>query len=216
MSIVSASVAAASSRDASADALASGEGGFDLADRGPLGIADTLTAEPEESLLAGLSDPLGESEDELPVLLDLLVGRLRLEQGDRLPDVVQGVLFELLWGAGAGAIHFGLGRDDLVEEPALAVLLPRLGVGLRHREGLADGAAAVRQDHDQPRARRPLQDRLPLLLREISLAGHGPAVSRNSAKIVGRDPGDIHVDPRAFELDALGLKQPALPIALGQ
>src|SRR5215207_1008626 len=194
----------------------SGERGFDLSDRGALGVADPLAAEAEKALLAGLGDPLGQAEDELPVLLDLLVGRLGPEQRYSLPDVVEVVLLELLRRAGSSAIHLGLGGGDFVEQLALAVLLPGLRVGLRHREGLANRAAAVREDHDQPGARGPLEDRLPLVLGEVSLGGHLRAVFRNSTERVARDRERVHVDPGTPEPDSLLLEQAALPIALGE
>src|SRR5262245_53990866 len=112
-----------------------GQGGVDLADRRAFGVAHALAAEPQKPLLAGLGDALGEPADELLVLLDLLVGRLRLQHCDRLPDVVEVVLLELVLGTRARVVRLGLRGDDLVEQLALAVLLARLRVGGRHREG---------------------------------------------------------------------------------
>src|SRR5215207_7931521 len=105
-------------------------------------------------------------------LLDLLGRRLLLKQAHGVAKLSQGVVLELLGRAVAGAIHLRLGRDQLVQELALAVLLARLRVRLRHREGLPERAAALGSDHDHSRARRSLEDELPFLRREVSLSRH--------------------------------------------
>src|SRR5439155_7152497 len=51
----------------------------------------------------------------------------------------------------------------------------RLGIRLRQRERLAERTSALRGDHDHPSARRSLQHKLPLLVREVGLARHRPA-----------------------------------------
>src|SRR5215203_2977956 len=111
-------------------------------------------------------------------LLDLLGRRLLLKQAHGVAKLSQGVVLELLGRAVAGAIHLRLGRDQLVQELALAVLLARLRVRLRHREGLPERAAALGSDHDHSRARRSLEDELPFLRREVSLSRHRHSFGR--------------------------------------
>ena len=66
-------------------------------------------------------------------------------------------------------VDLGLGGYDRVEDLARAVLLARLGVGLRDREALAKRAAPRRGGDDRARGRRALQDGVPLLLEKSLL-----------------------------------------------
>src|SRR5688572_17326459 len=111
---------------------ASAEGGPHLVDRGPLGVGHR----PAVALVLGRCDALGEGEDEAAIALELLGGGLRFENRDRLADDLEVVLLQLLDRALAGAVHLRLGPGDLVHQLRAARLLARLGVGLRHREGL--------------------------------------------------------------------------------
>src|SRR5207302_11449652 len=88
------------------------------------------------------------------------------------PQFLEQVRLELVRRAVPGVVDLGLGCDDGIEELALTMLRPGLGVGPRHRDRLAKGAAPLRRDHDQARARRALEDELPLLRREVGLCGH--------------------------------------------
>ena len=74
-----------------------------------------------------------EREDEASVVLDLLRCRLRLEHADRVTEMPESRLLELLSRVVARVIVLGLRRDDLVEQLALPVVLPRFDVRLRHR-----------------------------------------------------------------------------------
>ena len=76
----------------------------------------------------GLGDPLGKGEDEALVLVDLVRGRLGVQELDDLAEVLEAVLLELLEGVVAGSVDLGLGRGDLVQELALAMLGARLAV----------------------------------------------------------------------------------------
>ena len=58
------------------------------------------------------------------------------------------------------------------------MLLARLRVRLRHREGLPERPAALGGDHDHSRARRSLEDQLPFLRREVSLSRHRRSFGR--------------------------------------
>ncbi len=65
--------------------------------------------------------------------------------------MLQSVLLEFLNRVVARVVELGLGRDNLVEQLALAVLLARLNVRLRYRERLADRASALGRDElDSP------------------------------------------------------------------
>src|ERR1700710_626579 len=74
-------------------------------------------------------------------------------------------------------VNLGLGGHDRVEDLARAVLLARLGVGLRDGEGLAERAAPGRGGDDRARGRWSLQDGVPLLFGEITLACHRSLLS---------------------------------------
>src|SRR2546423_54390 len=135
----------------------------DLLDRGPLRVAHRAVT----ALAVGVGDLLGQRDDEALVLLDLVRRRLALEQPDRIADALQARLLELLGRAVARVVDVRLRRDDLVKQLAGAVVLARLGVGLGHRDRLAEGAAALRGDDDQARARGALQHDLPILRGEV-------------------------------------------------
>src|SRR5262249_34861364 len=94
-------------------------------------------------------------------------------------------LLELLVRVVARVPALRLRRDDLVEQLAVAVLLPRLGVRLPDRESLAERPSALCADHDQAGAGRPFQDLLPLVLGEVGLARHGCLLS---IALHGSDP----------------------------
>src|SRR5690348_13578936 len=64
---------------------------------------------------------VGQGEHELSVPLDLVSGRLALQQRDRGSQVLKAVVAELLGSAIPGVIGLGLGRHDLVEQLTLAV-----------------------------------------------------------------------------------------------
>src|SRR5205807_7023270 len=68
--------------------------------------------------------------------------------------------------------------DDLVEQFALAVVLACLDVRLCDRDALAKCPSALRGGNDQARARRSLEDQLPLLGCEVGLARHGSPLAR--------------------------------------
>jgi hypothetical protein len=69
-------------------------------------------------------------------------------------------------------VEFRLGGDDLVEQPALAMLLARLNVRLRHRERLAKHASPLGGGNDHPGARGALEHEFPFLLGEVRLSRH--------------------------------------------
>jgi hypothetical protein len=71
----------------------------------------------------------------------------------------------------ARVVDLRLGRDDLIQQFTLAVLLAGFDVRLSDRERLADRAAASRGDDDPARARRAFEHRLPLFLGEGSSVG---------------------------------------------
>src|SRR2546421_35310 len=81
--------------------------------------------------------------------------------------------------SGIGLLALGRGRAqrgaDLL---AGAVMLAGLGVGLGHRDRLAERAAALGGDHVEPGTGRALEHDVPFLRGEIGLAGHvGSSVS---------------------------------------
>src|SRR5205823_14403284 len=98
-----------------------------LLDRRALGVADALSI-----LSVRVGDLVREGEDEAPVVLDLLRCCLSLEQLDRVAQMLQAVLFELLDRAVAGVVGLWLRRDDLVEKLALTMFSPRLHARPRH------------------------------------------------------------------------------------
>src|SRR4051812_10886024 len=146
--------------------------GLDVADGRSLPLADVLPA-----LTVGGRDPLRQAEHEAPVVVQLLRRGLALEQLDGLSQLTEAVLPQLVEGAVAGAVPLRLCRDPLVEQLALAVLLSRLGVCLRHREALAYRAAALGHEDKHPGGGRSLEDELPLLLAEIGFPRHAVAPS---------------------------------------
>src|SRR4029453_13658477 len=148
--------------------VGSAEARGDLVDRRPLGVADLLA-----SLPVGVCDLVREVEDEAPVVLDFLRRRLAHEDSDRVTQVLQPGLPELLGRVVARVVALRPRRDDLVQELAVTVLLARLDVRLPDRERLAEGSAALGGGDDDAGARRPLEYEVPLLLREVGLARHG-------------------------------------------
>ena len=91
--------------DAGVELRRGAEGGGDLVDRRPLGVAHLLAA-----LLVGPCDTLGHGEHEAPVVLDLLGARLLLQQLDRVTQVLKGVLPDLLGRVVATTVDLGLGE----------------------------------------------------------------------------------------------------------
>src|SRR5665647_1214825 len=81
-----------------------------LLDRSPFRIANALRA---FSMRA--RDLVRQRENEAPIILDLLLRRLSLQQLDRVTQVLQTGLLELLDRVEARVVSFGLGRHDLVE-----------------------------------------------------------------------------------------------------
>src|SRR6478735_12216796 len=71
----------------------------EVVDRRLLGGADLLSV-----LLVALGDPPGQREDELPVVLDLLRGRLGLDRRDGLLEQLHGVVLELVVGVEARVV----------------------------------------------------------------------------------------------------------------
>ena len=86
----------------------------------------------------GVGHLVGEREDEAPIALDLFRCRLAPEHLDGVSQVLQPLRLELFDGVKARVVTLGFGRDDLVEQLALAVLLARLDVGPGDRERLAN------------------------------------------------------------------------------
>src|SRR5262245_34043710 len=145
----------------------------DPVERGLLSRADPLAV-----LLVRLRDPARGRDDEAAVGLDLLRRRLALERGHGLLQTLRALALERLRRAVAVAVELRLGGDDLVEQLALAVLLPRLGVRLGQGEALAEAPAALGGEDEHARDRRRLQDRLPLLLGECALPRHLASLRR--------------------------------------
>ena len=108
-------------------------------------------------------DLVRQGEDEAPVLIEFLGGRLAPDHSHRVAEVVEPVLPELFGGVVSGVVHLGLGRHDLVEEFPFAVLVARFGVGLGHRDRLAERSAAGRRYDDHPGGRRSLENHFPFL-----------------------------------------------------
>src|SRR5882757_9355316 len=154
---------------AAAAASGDAERPFDLGDRLGLGRADSVLG---ALLLLRRGDLLGQRDDEEAVVAELGRGRLVGYEGDGVADVLQPVLAHLLFGVRLGAVGLRPVGDDLVEQLGGAVVLARLGESLGHREGLAEGAAAVRGGDDHPGAGRALEDGLPLLVGEVCVRRH--------------------------------------------
>jgi hypothetical protein len=139
-----------------------------------LGFADALAGESEEALAVRFGDPLGEVDDEIAIRLGLLWSGLALDRRDRVAELLEQLPVELLLGRIALEVHFRLGRHDLVEQLTGAVPPAGLRVGLRDREALAEGAAALRGRHDQAGAWRCAEHQIPILCVEVGLCGHEP------------------------------------------
>jgi hypothetical protein len=142
---------------------------FDLGDRRRLGRGDAVLG---ALLLLRLRDLFGDRDDEEPIIAELLRGRLGGDEAGGGADLIQVGVLQLLLGVGLGPLGLGTVGDDLVEELGGAVLLARVGVGARHREGLAKGAAAFGGGNDHPRAGRALEHLLPLVLGEVRFRRH--------------------------------------------
>jgi hypothetical protein len=145
--------------------------------------------------------PLGEADHEPPVVIELLGRRLALEHIDRVANVLQRVLLQLLGGVVARVVDLRLGRDDLVEQLAGAVLLARLGICLPDRERLPEGPALRGRDDDDPGARRSLEHRIPLLLGEVGLSGHPLAPFATIFAPAGAPPPSSQTDAAAAHPD---------------
>ena len=89
---------------------------------------------------------------------------------------------QLLGRVVARAVELRLGRDDLVQQLALTVVLPRFHVGLRDRVRLAERPASLRRHDDHARGGRALYDEVPFLGREVGLACHASS-SRSSGRM---------------------------------
>lgn len=74
----------------------------------------------------------------MPVAIELRSRRLAPKQRHRVVEVLESVAPELFGRAVFRVVRLGLGRHDLVEERALAVLGARFEVRLRHRDRLAE------------------------------------------------------------------------------
>src|ERR1051325_11644511 len=143
------------------------QGGSDLVDGGLLGWTDGLAA-----FVVRLGDPPGEPEHELPVGRGILRRRLAPERRRCLAETLEGRVVQLLLRAIASPLELRLDRDDLVEQLALALLLPGFGVGLCEGKRLAKAASVLGGEDEQPGQRRRLQQRPPLLVGERALSGH--------------------------------------------
>jgi hypothetical protein len=108
-------------------------------------------------LPVGRSDLVGHGEDEVPVVVALLDGRLVFQQRRRVAQTVDPLIPELLGIVNFPALHARLLRHDLVEKLTLAVLGTRLGVDLRHRHRLPEHSSVRRRDDEQARGRWPLE-----------------------------------------------------------
>src|SRR5204863_9893540 len=104
----------------------------DLGDRGPLSLRDLLTV-----LAVSVRHLFRELDHERPVTLDFFGRRLPPEQLGGFANSLQTLLAQLFGGVRAMAA-LRAGGDELIEELALTVVLPRLGVCLRHCERLAE------------------------------------------------------------------------------
>src|SRR4051812_42300538 len=144
------------------------ERGGELVERRLLGGADLRPV-----LFVALGDASREGQDELPVLLDLLRGRVALERRHGLLEELHAMALELVVGMELGVVALRLGGDDRVEQLTVAVLLARLAVRLGHRERLAHHPAVVGHRHDHARHGWPRQDLIPFRLGEIGFSGHG-------------------------------------------
>src|SRR4029078_10175152 len=142
-----------------------------------LGVAHALPAHPENAFPVRARDVFGEVLDELLVFGQLFGRPLLLNQPHCFPQAPEQVALHLLERAVACVVDVGLHGDDLVEQLAVAVRLACLRIGLGDREALAEAAAALPKRHDESRARRSIQDLLPLLRREVGLSGHADAPS---------------------------------------
>src|SRR3954451_11095696 len=83
------------------------------------------------------------------------------------------MLPELLVGPVAGVVNLGLGPDELIQQLACAVLPASLGVGLGHRERLAERASTLGGEDGQAGQRRSLAHGLPVFRGEVCLGRHG-------------------------------------------
>ena len=119
------------------------QGSRDVVDRRLLGLADFLTVLPVSSC-----DFVGQRDDEPAIFVDLCRRGLALKQSDRITQVLQSVLLELLGRVIVRVIPLRFGRDDLIQKFALAVLLARLYIGLGHGDGLAKRAPSLGGDHE--------------------------------------------------------------------
>ncbi len=149
------------------------ERGGDLVDRLLLLAGDPLAADPQEAAgLVGLGGVFGDRERELAVLGDLLRGRLRRQQADRLGDLGEAERVQLLLAGELLRVEIRRPGDDFADQVGRAVFLLRRGVRLRHRQALAHGPAALGGDHDQAGEGRAAPDRVPLVGVELGLGRH--------------------------------------------
>ena len=153
------------------------EGLGDLVERAVLVAGDPLAADPEEAArLVGLGGVLGDGHRERAVLLELLGRHLRLDQRDRVADLLEAPVAHVLFARELVRVQIGGRLDELADQIAGAVGLLSLLVDVGHRQALADRAAALGCDHDQPGERRPLGDLAPLLGVELGLGRHRSSI----------------------------------------
>src|SRR3954447_772483 len=128
------------------------ERGRELVERLVLGVADLLPADAEEAaLLVRARRRLRGGHHELLVRVDLLGGRLCLEDSDSRAQVVGHD--RRVPGRLADLVRRGRGRrlDQLVEQFALAGALARLLVDAAQGDALPQRPATLRADHAQAR-----------------------------------------------------------------
>src|SRR5919197_5875698 len=140
---------------------------LDPVERSLLRRADALV-----SLLVGRGDALGQGDDERAVVRCLFGSRPALDRRDRLAQPLEPLRRKRLRRAVPVPVELGLRRRKLVEQLALAVLLPSLGVRPGEGEALAEAAAALRAGDDHSGGGRAFQHGLPFLLGERALPGH--------------------------------------------
>ena len=85
---------------------------------------------------------------------------------------MQARLLQLVDRVVARVVELRFRGNDLVEQLALTVLLARLHVRLRHRDGFAERPAALGRDDYHAGAGRTLEHECPFLVCEVSSSSH--------------------------------------------